>query len=180
MSFLWENLFKKQELAKDLKIILKQNYLFQDLNPAELKLLKNAVHQREYGVGETIFKQGELGVGMYIIVRGTVDIVVEKAIGPGVGPPVVITQLSDGDFLGEMALVDKEDRRTATAVAATNCSLLGFFQPDLQEIMDRKPSMGIKVVYRLGQVLATRLKETTQKVSQLKQELIERHLLEEN
>lgn len=180
MSYLWDNLFKKRNLAKDLKVILKQNFLFQDLRPTELKLLKNLVHQREYETGESIFKQGELGVGMYIIVKGAVDIYVEKEGLASTSQPFVITQLVDGDFLGEMALVDKEDRRTATAVAASPCWILGFFQPDLQEIMDRKPTMGIKIVYRLSQVLATRLKETTHRVSELKQELLHKHLLEES
>jgi hypothetical protein len=51
--------------------------------------------------------------------------------------------------------------------------LIGFFKPDLLEITKRSPSAGIKVLSRLSEVLGRRLKEATDKVSELREELRE-------
>ncbi|NJM10327.1 MAG: hypothetical protein HC883_05575 [Bdellovibrionaceae bacterium] len=49
--------------------------------------------------------------------------------------------------------------------------LIGFFRPDLFEILDRQPATGVKILLRLSEVLGRRLKETTLKVTELKDEL---------
>lgn len=173
VNFLWENLFKKEEKEKDLVHLLGDNYLFENLTKNELQFLSRIVHVREYKPGETIFRQGEIGVGMYIIIKGDVDIHVESTPveGESTSSPAPITQLEAGDFFGEISLVEENGRRTATALAATEASLIGFFQPDLNEVIERNPSTGVKILLKLSQVLGKRLKETASKISELKREL---------
>jgi CRP/FNR family cyclic AMP-dependent transcriptional regulator len=169
VDFQWENLFEKSKREKTLGQKLRENVLFQDLSKSELKLVQNIVNIRSYRPGENIFRQGEVGVGMYIISSGVVNIYVEE-IDPDNSEMKtnLVTQLKEGSFLGDMALVEPDSRRTATAVAQEDCVLIGVYKPDLIEISDRNPSAGIKILWRLGEVLATRLKETTHRISEMK------------
>ena len=172
VSFLWDNLFKRDEKERDLISILKGNFLFESLAIQELKLVRDIVHIREYRPGELVFKQGEVGVGMYIIARGHVDISVEDRDPEKEGMrSIFVTRLERGDFFGEIALVEDNGRRTATATANDDVMLIGFFKPDLSEIISRSPATGSKVLMKLAQVLGKRLKETASKVSELKSEI---------
>lgn len=169
MNHLWENYFRKKPKNQDVLSVLKQSHLFQDLSEREISFVQNIVHLRKYHPGEIIFRQGELGVGMYILIKGRVELYVSDDHSASEdSQDIFITQLSDGDFFGELSLVEENGRRTATAVAREECSLIGFFKPDLLEILSRSPSLGVKIVFRLAEILGKRLKETTLRVSELR------------
>lgn len=169
MDFIWDNLFRQSKKDRTLTQRLTENILFQDLSGKELRLVENIVNLRTYRPGETIFRQGEVGVGMYIIASGLVNIYVEEVVAAtGELQTNHITQLNDGDFFGDLALVEENSRRSATAVASVETTLIGFFKPALLEIADRNPSAGVKILLRLGEVLGARLKETTARISELK------------
>lgn len=172
VNFLWDNIFKRYE-EQDIASILSKNILFRNLNKKELKFLEKIVHIRKYRAGEVIFRQNENGVGMYIIVKGKVDISIidDLLVDRDQEKEVVITRLESGDFFGELSLVEDAGRRSATSVASEDTVLIGFFKPDLLEILERSPGTGVKVVFRLAEVLGRRLKETTEKISQLKKEI---------
>ena len=61
--------------------------------------------------------------------------------------------------------------RSASAKSAEDSVLLGFFKRDLIELLERNPATGVKVVFRLAEVLGQRLKDTTDKITKLKTEL---------
>lgn len=173
MNYLWENIFKRLEREQNISSILANNILFRNLNKKELKFIENIIHIRKFRNGEPIFRQNENGVGMYIIVKGSVDISIidDVLIERDKEKEVIVTRLEPGDFFGELSLVEEISRRSATAVAAEDTVLIGFFKPDLLEILERSPATGVKVVFRLAEVLGRRLKETTEKISQLKKEI---------
>ena len=78
--------------------------------------------------------------------------------------------LKDGDFFGEIALID-ESPRSASAICRTDCQIIGFFRPDLFEIIEKHPRLGIKIVLKLAEIIAERLRRTNQEVTQLKAEI---------
>ena len=172
-DFLWKNYFKRTTEEKEISAILKENILFADLSSKQLKFVTNIVHLRKYRTGEVVFRQGEVGVGMYIIASGHVNITVEETIPDKNKSPhgIIITKLVSGDFFGELSLVEENGRRSATAVAGEDTSLIGFFKPDLLEILERRPGIGVKIALRLGEVIGRRLKETTDRVSILEEQL---------
>lgn len=171
MDFIWDNLFRQSKKERTLTQRLKDNILFQDLSGRELRLVENIVNLRNYRPGETIFRQGEIGVGMYIISRGLVNIYVEEIVPlTGEVKTVHVTQLKEGDFFGDLALVEENSRRSATAVASVETMLIGFFKPALLEIADRNSRAGVKILLRLAEVLGGRLRETTSRISELKRE----------
>jgi CRP/FNR family transcriptional regulator, cyclic AMP receptor protein len=173
MITLWENIFKKAKEERSIRRILSENILFNELTKRELKFVENIVHERQYRKGEPIFQQGEIGVGMYIIAKGSVDISLFEAQESknDTVKKVHVTRLEAGDFFGELSLVEDTGRRTATAIANEDTLLIGFFKPDLMEILERSPSTGVKVVFSLAEVLAKRLKDTTVSVTHFKKEL---------
>ncbi len=149
-TFLWSNFWRPESNGTILEI-LGRTPLFADLTQKELKAIERILHRRNYRAGEYIFRAGELGVGMYIIERGTVAILAEKT-------ERVLTILKDGEFFGETALLHEEPR-TAHAVSRTDASVFGFFQPDLISLLDRKPRLGVSVVMKLATVISRRLQE---------------------
>lgn len=125
--------------------------LFEDLTPREIDAVQRLLHRRDYVAGESVFVQGEPGLGMYIISRGSVSIQSEPS-----GRELV--ELRDGDFFGEIALLN-EVIRTATARAKTDCTLLSLFQPDLLGLLERSPRLGVKVLLSLARLVGLRLVE---------------------
>lgn len=170
MNYIWDNIFRR---AKDRSIqaVLAENILFRDLSGGELRFLERCIHVRHYQAGESVFRQGEVGVGVYLVVKGRIEIYVIDPTAAEGSREVYITQLLDNDFFGELSLVEENGRRTATAVAREETTLIGFFKPDLIEILSRRPAMGTKITLRIAEVLGRRLKETTDKVSELRQVL---------
>ncbi|MCB0362681.1 MAG: cyclic nucleotide-binding domain-containing protein [Bdellovibrionales bacterium] len=172
VNTLWDNIFRRGERENDLVQVLSRNILFESLSTRELVFLKDLVHVRSFHPGETIFRQGEIGIGMYILVSGNVDIFIEDLQQiEGEPTSVLVTSLGPGDFFGELSLVEDKGRRTATAIARDQTKLVGFFKPDLIDISERNPSTGVHILMRLGEVLGRRLKETSEKVTLLRREI---------
>lgn len=169
-SNLWENFFRNKEYDQRIIKSLKDCFLFDGLTGRELVFLKNIIHIRDYRAGELVFRQGELGIGMYIIVSGHIDISVETVDQTSSEKKhSFVTRLMPNDFFGEIALVETHGRRTASAVAVEDSLLIGFFRPDLEEIKSRSPRIGLKIMTRLSEVLGRRLKEATAQITRMKQ-----------
>ena len=169
MNILWDNIFRRPDKEHDVRAALKANPLFADLGVRDLAFVESVVHVRRFHTGEEVFRQGEIGVGMYIILKGRIEILVTDPLAVDVElREIHITQLGEGDFFGELSLAEDNGRRTATALSRDESTLVGFFKPDLVEILERSPSTGGKIAFRLAEVLGRRLKETTDKVSELR------------
>ncbi len=141
---------------------LAQNTLFSGLTRRELRYLSQFVYERSYQPGEPVFRQDERGIGMYLIAKGKVTI---RARGHK--KDHVVTHLGAGSFFGELALVDPEHLRSAEVIAAEASLLIGFFKPDLMDIVERKPEMGARILMALSKVLGGRLIETTERLTEL-------------
>jgi CRP/FNR family transcriptional regulator, cyclic AMP receptor protein len=160
MSTFWENIFKfRQKKIHEIDKILLKIPIFCDLNHRELRQIKDILHQREYKKHEVIFNQGDVGLGMYIIENGTVNIAAEPESH-------LLAKLSEGDFFGELALLD-DAPRSASAVTETPCTMLCFFKPELLDLIDRNPKLGSKILFRLAWTIGERLKTTNEQIKEL-------------
>ena len=159
MNVIWSNVFKlRSEGTGQTQIteILKKIPVFEDLTKRELGAIERILHKREYRQDELIFREGEPGVGMYIIESGKVRIVTETG-------KRTLAELAEGEFFGELALLD-ESPRSATAIAIQPCSILGFFQPDLFGLIERNPQLGVKIVLRLARSIGERLRRANEQL----------------
>jgi CRP/FNR family cyclic AMP-dependent transcriptional regulator len=152
---IWANIFRFGAHQESLAEILHNIPLFRDLTVKELKILERVVHIRTYEAGEAVFVETELGAGMYIIRTGRVDIVLNQKTERR----LILAELEGGDFFGEMALLG-DTSRSASAVARDRSELIGFFHPDLVEIINIHPEVGAKISLGLAKTLAERLRYT--------------------
>ncbi|RPI69231.1 MAG: cyclic nucleotide-binding domain-containing protein, partial [Ignavibacteriales bacterium] len=116
--------------------------------------LLNIIHTRKYLSGEYIFYQGDPGIGLYLINEG--EVVIQRTNESGEIIP--LATFMEGDFFGELALVDGE-KRSASAIAKTNCVLSVIFKPDLDEFIEAYPRKGIKILQGISQIVAVRLRK---------------------
>jgi CRP-like cAMP-binding protein len=105
---------------------------------------------------EIIFYERQPGAGMYIIKKGLIKLT--KTVNE---ERVKISELKDGEFFGEMSLLD-EYPRSAEATAVEKTEVLGIFRPDLFDLIESNPKLGYKILLRLSKSLASRLRETTE------------------
>jgi cAMP-binding proteins - catabolite gene activator and regulatory subunit of cAMP-dependent protein kinases len=164
---LWRNLFSQRVIREGtIEEVLSKVPAFVNLAPRELKEVAAIVHKREYRSGEPVFYQGDPGLGMYIVKDGEVSIVIQGKDGN----ERELALFGDGDFFGELALLD-ESPRSANAVCKTECTLIGFFRPDLFELIEKNTTLGIKIVLKLAEIVAQRLRHTDKELSKVKSQL---------
>jgi len=94
--------------------------LFRDVPKASLKRLARLARERNYAQGETIFNEGDEGVGFFLISEG------EATVTRG---GTELTRLGRDDFFGEMALLEHR-RRSATVQAATPLKTFAMLRSD--------------------------------------------------
>ena len=152
MKSLYENFFKNKESSDPVLQVLGQVPIFENLTPKELKDLARLTHERFYKANEPVFKKLAPGEGMYVILKGTVEIKDPDS-------NTTFATLGSGDFFGELALLDEEPR-SAMAVATEASELVGFFRTDLLTLMKRGPELGNKILLNLSRVLGERLRRT--------------------
>lgn len=165
-SAIWDNIFRRQDKKlSETALALSNVLVFNGLSRKELREVENIIHRREYQAGEAIFHQGDPGLGMYIIIQGRVRIVNNQ------DPDnlIVYSELSDGDFFGDLALVDEADR-SATALASADTRIIAFFRPELKDILTRFPSLGNKILMNLAKVTAQRLRKTNDLLTEVQQQ----------
>ncbi len=164
---IWKNIFSERVVREgSLEQILSKVPSFSGLSARELKEVAAIVHKREYRSGEPVFAQGDPGLGMYIIQEGEVSISISgKEDGDR-----ELAVLTEGDFFGELALID-ESPRSANARCKTDCVLIGFFRPDLFELIEKKNQLGIKIIFKLAEIVSQRLRTTDKELSKARNQL---------
>ncbi len=157
---LWGSIFKKIGKS-DIEKFLADNPLFEGLNSKEIKTLSNLIHLRKYKDGEIIFREGEPGVGLYIVMTGKVRIF--KSIKDN---EITLAEFSPPQFFGEIAVIEGGPR-TASAVAIGETNLLGFFKADLMELIETNPRAGAKILLRISEILCKRLRTADREIARL-------------
>ncbi len=127
---------------------LRQVPLFKDLAPREMQILANTCREREYAANTTLLRQGETGVGLFVITSGTVSITQHQEGGE----EREIARLGPSEVLGEMSLLDDLPRSaTATAAEPTRALVLPVW--DFRAALREAPEIGIKLLAVLSQRL---------------------------
>ncbi|HZL19373.1 MAG TPA: Stp1/IreP family PP2C-type Ser/Thr phosphatase [Polyangia bacterium] len=143
------------ELARKVDVLRKMP-LFRHLIYKEILRLLNVTTVREYAPGEEIIKEGTPGDEMYILLRGKIRLHKNDAF---------ITHLEPGSHIGEMALIDRRQPRSASATAEERSRVLLLSRRDFYEIIRKEPQLSTKLLWSFTQVLAERLRKTTAELS---------------
>ncbi len=108
-----------------------------------LEIFKDSPNARTYSAGEVIFSAGDTAREMYVLIEGTVDIVLDGKS---------IEELRPGNVFGEMAIVD-EAPRSADAVARTDVKVEPIDQDWFKHLIRRSPTFGLHVMSVMAQRL---------------------------
>ena len=135
-------------------LFLTQSPLFRNLDETERAQILMIGQVRTYRADEVIFREGDAGDGLFIVLRGAVRISKRSATGEE-----ALAVLEPPAYFGEMALIDLA-ARAADAIAHGPTEL--FFIPlkDLRSLIEAHHQMALKILYALCEVLAQRLRET--------------------
>jgi CRP/FNR family cyclic AMP-dependent transcriptional regulator len=110
-------------------------------------ILRREADNRSFKKGETIFKDGDPGDCMFVVVEGAVEIHLAGT---------VVERLDPGGLFGEMALIDGQVR-SATAVAAADCSLAAINEKRFLRLVEITPRFALQIM----QVITERLRRKT-------------------
>ncbi len=119
---------------------LKKVSWFEDLDERSLEAIANAAVEQTYQPGQDILRQGDTGVGAFIIRSGKVEILQERD-----GKATRLATLGPGDVLGEMALLD-EFPRSATARAVEPTTALGIQRWHFKGILESHPQIALALL----------------------------------
>jgi CRP-like cAMP-binding protein len=116
-------------------VLARRISLFRGLDPESVVKLFARGKTVEYGADEIIFKKGEEGRLMYVILSGSVDIIDDGR---------TLAHLEEGQNFGEMALLANTSR-SATAQTVTPTSLLMLSFSDITQDLDSATSLQLLV-----------------------------------
>ena len=145
--------------------VLQEIPILRDLDESELRLFLGIARRVQFPRGKMILKEGEVGDTMYIIAEGTVEVsktLVRKLAREDFRDrDKILTKLSAEDhaIFGEVALFE-QNKRTATVVALTDCSLLEISKSDFLRLAEQNPRIGYKITRNIAQLLCSRLRKT--------------------
>lgn len=129
--------------------------IFHRLSNRDLKSVAGIVIQRAYKKGDLLFAEGSRGDTLYIIVRGKVKIFKEAKRPGGAGKIVKIFEiLSEGEFLGEMALLNHEPR-CASAMAMEDCWIYLIQKNEFTRVVLKNPEIALTIL----EIVTRRLRE---------------------
>lgn len=153
---------KPTHIEMDKKIEVLQS---KGLTAKELSHIARLCNEEIYNEGETIFKEGDTGDRLYIVLEG--DVLISKNI-KDVGNEA-LSVLKQGDFFGEMALAGSGHVRSADATAKTQgTTLLIISRQALKEILAIDTNSAYQFLTILCRILSQRLLEMNEKIYQWK------------
>ena len=132
--------------------------LFSDLSETSLKVITDKMVARSYDKEKMILIEESAGETFFLISKGTVKITRMSDDGR----EVILAILGEGDFFGEMALLDGEGR-SANVVALEDAEVLTLQRGDFLEILERFP----KIAIHLLKELTTRIRHSDQQIESL-------------
>jgi CRP-like cAMP-binding protein len=130
---------------------LQQVPLFSAFRQDDLQKISDVVKVQSLKKGDTLFRKGDQGSALYLIASGKIKIGVTSRLGD----EVILSILSNGEFFGDMALLDGMTR-SADAIAVEESQLYVLYRDDFIAIL-MKSSTAIKALFS---TLCTRLRKT--------------------
>lgn len=156
---------------KSLKTTLALAELFEGFTDTQLDMVAAICERETYDAGHTLFREYEGTDDVYVIGRGGVEILMNPGV---VGTsdadralqPVILTELRQGQLLGEIALVDQGLRSATARVSQDGTELLRMPRQKLMMLSDSYTDLGYKLMKNLAADLAMKIRHTDLTVRQ--------------
>ena len=132
--------------------------LFAALDDSDVSALRSTMSTTRLQRGEVLFREGQRGDRLYVIVNGKIKLGRSSTDGR----ENLMAILGPGEMFGELSLFDPGPR-TATATAVADTELIGMGNESLHEYLKDRPAVSLAL---LG-ALARRLRRTNDSVADL-------------
>ena len=134
--------------------------MFRGLNEQQLQSVIRVAVTKQVAQGAPIFKEGDRGEELYLIVKGKVRISRQYPLGGD----ETLAVLEGGQAFGEMAIFGAGSVRSATAQAAAKCELLIIKRESFRQLLDKDRDLAYIVLWNVLQQVLERLRATNDKV----------------
>ena len=144
--------------------LLQLSPLLRDFTPAEADLLGASMLLVRAQPGQLLIAEDEASDWMMLLIRGTVD-VGKRKVGAGIdghepGDTTRLAVLKEGAALGEMSMLDGEPRY-ASCWALSEVEAAVLSRAAVGRLITANPAVGAKLLVKLTQLLAQRLRNTS-------------------
>jgi CRP-like cAMP-binding protein len=145
---------------EDLQKMLSSVSLFNGLTAQGLERVAAVGNEKRQARGVYIFKEGEPGNTLYVILEGKIRI---SRTVPGMGEEALAI-LGPGEAFGEMALIDQFPR-SADAIVHESCRLLEISREALEDLLLMQKELAYEILWNFVKILSSRLRETNDKMT---------------
>lgn len=132
--------------------------LFENLGREDVDKIFKAARRRNYPKNQVILFEDDHGDALYVVATGQVKVVLTGENGR----EVILSVLGEGDFFGEMSLIDDEPR-SAHVIAMEDCELLVLLRDDFLRCLKEASDMSVGLLRAMSQ----RLRRADDKIGNL-------------
>ncbi|HEX2644408.1 MAG TPA: cyclic nucleotide-binding domain-containing protein [Thermoanaerobaculia bacterium] len=138
----------------------RQLFQEQKLSNLEINFLTSLSKERKLKPHQVIFREGDPGNEMYVVLEGRV-MISKYILGAG---EEALAFLERGDYFGEMALIDRETRSADAKADEAGAVVLVIPREVITGILDIQKVSSLRLLKILCQLVAVRLRELDEKV----------------
>jgi CRP-like cAMP-binding protein len=148
---LYRRLFQRRldSRTREIVRVLTSVPALEHLSKRALLAMAEAVHRRTYRRGESLYYQSDPGLGLYVVERGTVRLLTE----PEPDRTRELRTIEAPGIFGVLSILG-DFHRMETAETVTETRALGFFRPDLKNVLRRDPKAGAEITMALARWIA--------------------------
>ena len=115
---------------------------------------------RKVSAGEALIRRGDRDCTLFLVLSGTLEVVVHAGDGHSLGP---LSRVRAGSVLGEQSFFDSEPR-SASVWAVEPCVVAAMTPEQFRGLEQSQPALARDLLFALGRILAIRLRRTTARV----------------
>lgn len=130
------------------------------LKDKELMVIEKYLNFIEMTPGEIVFEEGDRGDYVCFVVEGSLDVLKKSEAGED----IVISTLSKGRSIGEMAVID-DLPRSATVKARTKATLLTLSRENFDYVLAEHSAIGVKILKGIARLLSLNLRKTSSRLA---------------
>ena len=117
--------------------------LFAGISDDSMQRVAEVAGEQDFAAGSFIVRQGQVGTGLYVILAGRARVVRGSD---------ELAVLGEGDFFGELAVIDQQPRM-ASVQAETDATCLALASWDMLTLLERDPALSLNLIRALAERL---------------------------
>ncbi len=134
------------------------------LDAASMNAFLSHTHRRKYPTRTDVFRPGDPANTLFYVTSGSLSVITEEPDGR----ELVLGYVNQGEFIGELGLFYKTEKREVVLRTKTACELAEIGYEQLQELFAHQLSKECpKIIYAIGAQISKRLLDTSRKASRL-------------